>query len=94
MNMRRCILMTDLFERHDKSKFELIAFSFGPDSQDVLRQRAVNAFDRFIDVRSLSDRDTASLARDLEVDIAVDLKRYSPGIAGPASSLTGRLPYK
>lgn len=67
-------LMIGLFERHDRSKFELIAFSFGSGDQDALRQRAVGAFDQFNDVRSLSDRDTASLARKLEIDIAVDLK--------------------
>ena len=33
--------------------------------------------DRFMDVRSLPDREIAQLSRDLEVDIAVDLKGFT-----------------
>jgi len=70
-------LMAELFERHDKTRFELIAFSFGPDKNDEMRKRVVAAFDKFIDARSLSDRDIALMSRKLEVDIAVDLKGYT-----------------
>ena len=67
-------LMAELFELHDKSKFELIAFSFGPDKQDEMRSRVSQAFDRFIDVTSISDKAVAQLSRELGIDIAVDLK--------------------
>jgi predicted O-linked N-acetylglucosamine transferase (SPINDLY family) len=67
-------LMAGLFEHHDRSKFELIAFSFGPNTNDEWRKRAVRAFDQFIDVRLQSDREVALLARSMEIDIAVDLK--------------------
>lgn len=67
-------LMAEMFEHHDKNKFEIIAFSFGPDIQDAWRKRVVPAFDQFMDVRFQSDRDVALLARSLEIDIAVDLK--------------------
>ncbi|OHC62313.1 MAG: hypothetical protein A2040_06055 [Rhodocyclales bacterium GWA2_65_19] len=70
-------LMAELFETHDKSKFELTAFSFGPEKSDVMRKRVAGAFDRFIDVRTRSDRDVAILARSLEIDIAVDLKGFT-----------------
>ncbi len=69
-------LMAELFERHDKSKFELTAFSFGPDKEDSMRERVAAAFDRFIDGRSLSDRELALQARSLGIDIAVDLKGF------------------
>ena len=52
-------LMVELFEKHDRSKFESIAFSFGPERQDGMRKRAVPAFDRFIDVRTRSDKEIA-----------------------------------
>ena len=71
-------LLTELIEIHDRSRFEVIAFSFGP------RTRAMNcssglmqAFDRFIEVRENSNVEIASLARSLHVDIAVDLGGYS-----------------
>ena len=40
---------------------------------------AIASFDQFIDVRSRTDLDVASLARELEIDIAVDLKGFTHG---------------
>jgi predicted O-linked N-acetylglucosamine transferase (SPINDLY family) len=77
-------LMAELFELHDKRKFELVAFSFGPDTQDDMRQRVSAAFDRFVDVSQQTDREVALLSRKIGIDIAVDLKGYTqdsrPGI--------------
>jgi predicted O-linked N-acetylglucosamine transferase (SPINDLY family) len=67
-------LMAELFERHDKDKFELIAFSFGPNIKDEMRQRVINAFDQFINVTAMSDKAIAQLSRELGIDIAIDLK--------------------
>ncbi len=67
------MLTVGLFEQHDKSKFELIAFSFSPDSNDPIRQRIENAFDKFIDAREMHDKEVAVLSRTLGVDIAIDL---------------------
>ena len=70
-------LVAELFERHDRAKFELIAFSFGLPTRDAVRERLEKSFERFIEVGTLSDHEVASLARRLEVDIAVDLKGYT-----------------
>ncbi|MEM9154812.1 MAG: tetratricopeptide repeat protein [Cyanobacteria bacterium P01_F01_bin.33] len=73
-------VMVELFERHDRSRFEVTAISFGPDETSSFRQRLVRAFDRFIDIRQLSYREAARLLRELEIDIAIDLTghtRYS-----------------
>ena len=67
-------LMAGLFEGHDKSRFEIIAFSYGSPPEDAMRQRLRAAFNRFIDVKSMTDREVVELARNLEIDIAVDLK--------------------
>jgi predicted O-linked N-acetylglucosamine transferase (SPINDLY family) len=72
-------LMAELFERHDKTQFELFAFSFGSDIQDEMRARLVLAFDHFIDIRLQSDKDVAQLSRELGIDIAIDLKGYTTG---------------
>jgi predicted O-linked N-acetylglucosamine transferase (SPINDLY family) len=78
------ILTAELFELHDRSQFELIAFSFGPDTKDELRTRVKAAFDQFIDVYNKSDQDIATLARNMGVDIAIDLGGFTgecrPGI--------------
>ncbi len=77
-------LMAELFELHDHERFETVALSFGPDSTGAMRQRLLRSFDRFVDVRTKSDREAASLLREMEIDIAVDLKGFTtdgrPGI--------------
>jgi predicted O-linked N-acetylglucosamine transferase (SPINDLY family) len=72
-----CSLMAEVFERHDRTRFEILAFSFGPDETDEMRLRVSAAMDRFLDVRSKSDREIARLSRELEVDIAVDLMGFT-----------------
>jgi predicted O-linked N-acetylglucosamine transferase (SPINDLY family) len=42
-----------------------------------MRRRLEAAFDRFIDVHNQPDKDVALLARDLEIDIAVDLGGFT-----------------
>lgn len=69
-------LTAELFERHDRSRFEITAFSFTP-PRYARPRRVTQAFDRFVDAHALSDRATAQCARDLELDIAVDLAGYT-----------------
>ncbi len=71
------LLMAGVLESHDRQDFEWIAFSFGPAQEDALSQRVRNAFDRFIDVRTYSDRVVAQLSRELGIDIAIDLKGFT-----------------
>jgi len=76
-------LTAELFETHDRNRFEIIAFSYGPDTQDEMRQRLEGAFDQFIEVRHKSDQEIAEMARLLEIDIAIDLTGHT------ANSRTG-----
>ncbi|MBM3273443.1 hypothetical protein FJY94_09485, partial [Candidatus Kaiserbacteria bacterium] len=70
-------LIAELIECHDRSKFEIYGFSFGANTGDPMRKRLESAFDKFLEVRSLSDIDIARLARDHEIDIAIDLGGYT-----------------
>ena len=70
-------LIARMLELHDKSKFRILGFSFGPNIQDEYRRRAVEACDEFIDVSEMSSSSISLLARQLKVDIAVDLKGYT-----------------
>ncbi|MGB8841525.1 MAG: tetratricopeptide repeat protein [Aliidongia sp.] len=83
-NHATAYLTAELFERHDQTRFETTAISFGPRHGDEFGVRLENAFGRFIDVTGRSDRATALLLRELEIDLAVDLKGYTrdsrPGI--------------
>jgi len=73
------ILTAELFELHDKNQFEIFAISYGADDKSSMRDRLINAFTQFIDVRTKSDQEIAKLARDLEIDIAVDLGGHTSG---------------
>jgi protein O-GlcNAc transferase len=71
------LLMAGLFEAHDREKFEIIAISLGHDDSSAMRRRLERAFDRFVDVRRMSDTEAAQLIRSMEIDIVVDLKGYT-----------------
>src|SRR4029077_6849951 len=60
-------------------RFETIALSFGPDDRREMRARLRRGCDRFVDVASKSDSDIAGMVRQVEVDIAVDLKGFTQG---------------
>lgn len=77
-------LAVELFERHDRARFETIAFSYGPPVRGAMRARLEAAFDLFLDVSALGDREIAQKLAEHGVDIAIDLKGYTldgrPGI--------------
>lgn len=70
-------LIAELIELHDRNQFEIIGFSMGSDDADEMRLRLKESFDQFIDVNELSDQEVAQLARDLKIDIAIDLGGYT-----------------
>lgn len=72
-------LTVEMFERHDRDRFETIGVSFGPDDKSPMRARLEKAFDRFHHARAQSDRAVADLLRRWEVDIAVDLGGHTSG---------------
>jgi protein O-GlcNAc transferase len=73
------VAMAELFERHDRTRFEIIAVSFGANDGSGIRARVIKAFDRFHDVASDSDRNIAKLLNDRGVHIAVDLNGLTEG---------------
>jgi protein O-GlcNAc transferase len=70
-------LLAGLFEKHDRSRFEMTAISFGPDRESRMRHRLMGAFEHFIDVQKNSDQELAELVRRLEIDVAVDLMGFT-----------------
>jgi predicted O-linked N-acetylglucosamine transferase (SPINDLY family) len=54
-------------------------FGWGGKASDALGTRVVGAFEHFIDVQDRSDQEVAQLARQLEIDIAVDLGGFTQG---------------
>ena len=70
-------LMAQVFTAHDKSQFETLAYSYGPDKQDEMRKKLVSAVDVFHDVRGMNDIQIVELARADKLDIAIDLKGFT-----------------
>ena len=70
-------LLAKMFELHNKSKFEIFAFSFSPQKNDSMQNRISSAFDKFIDVHTKTDDEIAKLSREFEIDIAIDLMGYT-----------------
>ena len=70
-------LMAELFERHERTRFEPIAISLRPEAESRTGQRVRRAFAQFVDVSSKSDLEVAQLMRGLEIDIAVDLMGFT-----------------
>ena len=72
--------MVELFEQHDRSRFEIFGYCFGKDDGSTLRSRIVNAFDHFSSINTKNDRDAAQQIYNDKIDILVDLNGYT----GPA----------
>lgn len=77
-------LIAGLVETHDRARFDVTAFSFGPSTNDAMQGRLRAGFESFLDVRGLSDAALARVARERGIDIAVDLKGFTqearPGV--------------
>lgn len=71
------LLTAGLFERHDRKRYHVIAYSTGPDDQSTLRKRIENAFDSFRNAHGWSSERLVSQIRDDRVDILVDLKGHT-----------------
>lgn len=74
------LLTVELFETHDRSRFEVHAFCWSKEDGTAFRERVRTAFDHFHKIGHLDDEAAARLIRDLEIDVIVDLQ----GLTGNA----------
>lgn len=70
-------LAAGLFELHDRSRFEVFAYSFGENDGSVYRQRATGAVEHFADVRDEEAPDTARRIGNDGIQVLVDLKGFT-----------------
>jgi protein O-GlcNAc transferase len=71
--------MAELFERHDRARFEIFGISMGRDDNSPIRSRLIEAFDQFIDVRTMGHQAVGQLLAEKQIHIAVDLNGYTAG---------------
>ncbi|MDQ4420903.1 tetratricopeptide repeat protein [Sphingobium sp. DEHP117] len=72
-------LIARLFEMHDRSRFEVHAFSYGKQVHDAMHERLVGAVDVFHQIDHFDDGAIAARARECGIDIAVDLMGHTKG---------------
>jgi predicted O-linked N-acetylglucosamine transferase (SPINDLY family) len=72
-------LITELFERHDRARFEIFGYCASQDDGTRLRQRVLAAFDHHRLIRSLSDEEVARMIRADEIDVLIDLNGLTEG---------------
>jgi protein O-GlcNAc transferase len=72
-------LMVGLFEAHDRERFEVTAYSYGPDDKSALRGRVRASLEHWRDVRALSDEGVARTIRDDGIDLLIERKGHTHG---------------
>jgi predicted O-linked N-acetylglucosamine transferase (SPINDLY family) len=70
-------LVSELIELHDRTIFEIVAFSYGVNDKSSARTRLEKAFDQFHDIRHLSEIDAAKKINACNIDILVDLTGFT-----------------
>jgi predicted O-linked N-acetylglucosamine transferase (SPINDLY family) len=73
------LLLPELLEGHDKSKFEIYGYDFSPEDGTAHRERLKKAFDHLRPIRALTDRQVADLVLADEIDVLIDLHGLSSG---------------
>jgi predicted O-linked N-acetylglucosamine transferase (SPINDLY family) len=73
------LLLPELLEGHDKSKFEIFGYDFSPEDGTAHRKRLKKAFDHLRPIRALTDRQVAELVLADEIDVLIDLHGLSSG---------------
>jgi predicted O-linked N-acetylglucosamine transferase (SPINDLY family) len=69
-------LLTEVIERHDRSRFEVFGYSCGPNDASAARARFATAFDHFIDIRAESLEATAQRIRDDRIAVLLDTSGF------------------
>ncbi len=70
-------LLAEALESHDRSRFEIFAYSYGPEDKGAVRSRLRDACDHWVELGALSEADGARRIQADGIDILVDLKGHT-----------------
>ena len=70
-------LIEDIFKYHDKSKFDVYAFSLEPNKNDYMTDKIKPYFKEYLEIKNLSNTSIFELAKKIGLDIAIDLCGYT-----------------
>ena len=73
-------LMAELFDLHDRDRFEITAYSYGEDDGRDMRQRIMQTSDHFVDLRPLTYQDAAQRILDDGIHILIEMNGFTKGV--------------
>ncbi len=73
------LLTPELFELHDRSRFEVWGFCWTPESQQPQRLRILHALDHHVRLNGVDDATAAKLIAQAGIDVLVDLQGLTSG---------------
>ena len=73
------LLLVEMLEAHDRTRFELHAYSHGTPDKGLMRHRLQRAFHAFHDIQAWDDEQAARAIHADGIHILVDLKGYTAG---------------
>ncbi len=82
-DFRRHVVSTvvaPIIEAHDKNRFEVIAYSYGPDDGSVERKHIQDICTDFVDLQALADDEAAQKIYQDRIDVLVDLSGYAGSV--------------
>ncbi|MFN3566582.1 MAG: tetratricopeptide repeat protein, partial [Burkholderiaceae bacterium] len=72
-------LLAHVLELHDRDRFEIFLYSYGPDDRSPMRRRIEVAAEHFVELREAGAPAMAERIRADAIDILIDLKGYTYG---------------
>jgi len=72
-------LLGNVFALHDRGRFEVFAFSYGPDDGSAYRKSIAAGVDHFIDARARTDDELAADIAQAGIHVLVDLAGHTTG---------------
>lgn len=72
-------LMAELFELHNRDRFDVFVYSYGVDDHSAIRERLKKRAEHFIELNALTPAQCAERIRKDEIDILIDLKGHTSG---------------
>ncbi len=71
------LLISKLLKLHNKTEFEIYAFSFSSLKEDFYTEKIKKSVDKYFDIRDLSNKQIVDFVRSHDIDIAIDLMGHT-----------------
>jgi predicted O-linked N-acetylglucosamine transferase (SPINDLY family) len=72
-------MVCGMFEYHNREKFEIFAYSYGPDDGSWVRKMTIEGVDKFVDIKSANIYQAADAIFNDNIDILVDITGNTKG---------------